>query len=192
MDSPLPPSVISSAIAAGQIREYLRAVLTMRIGGRSEPPAGFNWFGHEQLLLEFAADWTPAVKPKRLAWATPRFCFCNSHTLCARSDRYVYCEGYCLPDFPGGFPFPVHHGWAVDRETGLVVDVTLREPALCYVGMAFAPTYRKLWWGKNSGNDNCSLFEGVSELLRLHRVEIGSILWYPPSSPTHPGAVNEA
>lgn len=188
MDTPLPPSGLDSALAAGQVREYLRSVATIRTRCYAEVPPGFCWHSIEQLLLEFGADWTPAVKPKRLVWATPKFCFYNSHTLCARSDRYVYCEGYCLPDFPGGFPFPVHHGWAVDRETGLVVDVTLREPAVCYVGLAFTPTYRKHWWGKNSGSDNCSVLAGVSELLRLHRDELDSILWRHTSQ-SHPATL---
>jgi hypothetical protein len=52
---------------------------------------------------------------------TLKGCFGNAARLVLDyPDRFIYCEGFG----ESGIGIPVHHAWAIDRETGLVADPT--------------------------------------------------------------------
>lgn len=65
----------------------------------------------------------------------PKECYRNAgQFVLEQPEKYDYAEGYVV--MPGHLNEPVHHGWAIDRKTGTVVDPTLGwVPSARYVGV---------------------------------------------------------
>ena len=74
---------------------------------------------------------------------TQKLCFMNAFRLSTGNpDRYVYVEGQCHINV-----LPIDHAWCIDRQTGAVVDPTLRANAsgsvkpVAYFGVPFKDEY---------------------------------------------------
>jgi hypothetical protein len=73
----------------------------------------------EHLLLEEGREFR-RILPTMVEMGNENECFANACRLVrSNPQRYAYCEGYA---FAGAIP--VHHAWAIDRHTGMVVDNT--------------------------------------------------------------------
>lgn len=98
----------------------------------------------------------PAAElPNGVRRGVATYCYANSHALVKKSrGRFVYAEGYV---YTRRVPFPIAHGWVVDVTTGLAVELTLPEPAMAYIGLAFTPTYSLEVY--RTATDNCALID---------------------------------
>lgn len=84
----------------------------------------------QQWLMDHGHDFTYAALPKGVRRGPMKHCFWNAYETAKRGKgRFVYCEGMAV-----GYLLPVEHAWCIDRETGLVVDLTWLQGA-DYVGV---------------------------------------------------------
>lgn len=69
---------------------------------------------------------------------TPKECFVNAGKIASSSKRYFYVEGFTCSK---ALPFPIHHAWLLDVETGQYEDPTLRDSeGRDYLGIVFDHT----------------------------------------------------
>jgi hypothetical protein len=98
----------------------------------------------EDFLFAHARAFVYARLPAAIAPLTPRYCYHNAGVIVLDNPaRYAYVEGIAMS---GDFGLPVDHAWAVDRQTGVVVDPTWPErPAenavRAYFGVPFRTDY---------------------------------------------------
>jgi hypothetical protein len=105
----------------------------------------------EDAILACGSEWTGRPLPPRMKRKTPKLCFYNSRVAAARSNRFIYCEGYAMR---AGFGFPFHHAWNLLH--GEVCDFTAERPEeLLYLGRAFSADEIKTY----SVPDSQSLFD---------------------------------
>lgn len=85
------------------------------------------------LLLKYGRFFEPSPRPKKYKVGERNQCYGNSLDLVIAHDELSYCEGYVVID---RIPIPMEHGWCM-TEQGKVVDVTLKQPGLAYIGVVF-------------------------------------------------------
>lgn len=85
-------------------------------------------------LKEEGQEFPVPKEPPPIKLGTPKECFMNAaHLVIQGEDLYDYAEGYMIS---AGVPFPIHHAWAIDKETGSVVDPTVGwDPSARYIGI---------------------------------------------------------
>lgn len=110
---------------------------------------GVRYGGMEAFVLAKGQEFDVPDSPPAIALMTPKECFANAvkfmdkdGSLYADTSKYQYAEGFVISP---RLPFPIHHAWIVNRETGLVIDPTLGwQPKARYFGVAFeTPFLRK-------------------------------------------------
>jgi hypothetical protein len=105
----------------------------------------------QEFVLRAGRDWPGSPLPPRRRRMVPKRCFSNAARVVAASRGGLdYCEGFVMSRNVG---LAVHHAWAVDRQTGAVVDPTLAEPGrAAYVGVAIGPSERATWLVEGSSS----------------------------------------
>lgn len=107
---------------------------------------GVRYGGMEAFVLAKGQEFDVPDSPPAITLMTPKECFSNAvkfmdkdGSLYADTSKYQYAEGFVMSP---RLPFPVHHAWVVNRETGLVIDPTLGwQPKARYFGVAFDNTF---------------------------------------------------
>ncbi len=113
--------------------------------------ACFAGIGHPDLLARFILRngtlREGAERPTHIPKMKDKECFCNATHLALENSRTLrYVEGYAL----SSIGMPVHHAWCETR-SGVVVDPTWRDPALCsYMGVRL-DTKQLLRWMNTLG-----------------------------------------
>jgi hypothetical protein len=111
-----------------QVAEYLTQVTDMMA------EAGIKVeMSQDMFILKNAILFERGDRPEGIDQGEMKMCFKNASELALWNPRYIYCEGYAMP---GTIPLPMHHGWCIDTETGLVVDPTW-EDGFNYFGVPF-------------------------------------------------------
>lgn len=92
-----------------------------------------------QIVLGSGAQFKVPAEPPPIKLRRPKECFENATQLVLEDpDRYDYCEGFVVSTHT---PIPIHHAWAVEKETGHAVDPTLGwRPNSAYFGIQMSRT----------------------------------------------------
>lgn len=95
--------------------------------------AGFGSLFEFYLCHSKNFDVAPRL-PRGVRRGQPKACWMNGQALAmAHPDKYAYVEGYAISG--NGIPLSIHHGWVVDRKTGLALELTWDKPGVEYIGV---------------------------------------------------------
>jgi hypothetical protein len=118
-------------------REYIREQVADTIaGGGSDPTSLLRQSGLAMrglaMLLERGEMMESIPQLKGMRMRAQKACFHNSMRATFERPDLSYVEGYGLhPEFGA-----IHHAWCTTPE-GVAIDLTWREPAICYFGVRF-------------------------------------------------------
>ena len=124
--------------AAADLKAHVDAMAAMtRIGhGPGALPAGWQWFGHYDLLARAGRFLDVRPRARGVRRGVPRYCYANCHWLARASARWLYAEGLATT---AAMPFPFWHAVVVDATTGTAHEVTLARDNLptAFLGLVF-------------------------------------------------------
>lgn len=128
------------ALLPAALRTYLEGCAALARIALPEPPAGFRFRSHHELVLELGRPMHAAAGlPKAAPRGNLRYCYGNTLRLISHYPRLIYCEGYAMPWADGRAGEPSLHAWALTAN-GRVWDPTWPDPFnSAYFGIAFSP-----------------------------------------------------
>jgi hypothetical protein len=119
-----------------------------------EPPSvdGVKPTSLFEFYLRHGRWFTPLdTLPKGVRRGTPRACWYNGQMLAlTKPDRFAYAEGYAVSS--GDLPFPIHHGWVIERASGRAVELTWQRPGLEYIGVPIRYEFLREHFNRDGGS----------------------------------------
>lgn len=149
-----------------QLRDFLQS--QAQIFKKAHRKLDWKYNSYYELLLDYGTVMEAKPLPKSIGRGLPKSCYFNCQRIIQKSKKYIYVEGYALPD--SGI-IPLAHAWLMN-DKNKAVDPTWETPGLAYLGVPLLTKWVQsvLAAREERGNDNdlsmfeCNYLEGFSLL----------------------------